>query len=105
MRLFAAFATAALFSAPAVAGNYTAKPDAPTDAKLVARGLVWNCTAGACRGATAESRPAVLCQALAKKAGRLSSFAVDGRTFSAAELEKCNAAAPASADQAVAEAR
>ena len=33
----------------------------------------------------------MLCQALAKRAGRLESFVVDGRAFGAAELAKCNA--------------
>jgi hypothetical protein len=35
----------------------------------------------------------VLCQALAKQAGKVESFAVDGRAFGSAELDKCNAAA------------
>ena len=106
MRLILAAAAAACFAAPALAGSYTAQPVAPTkQSKIVARDIVWNCTDQGCRGATAESRPAVLCQALAKKAGRLASFTVDGRALPAADLERCNAAAPAKASEAVAEAR
>ena len=51
--------------------------------------------AAACQGATDESRPLVLCQSLAKRAGRLDSFVADGRALSAAELERCNASAKA----------
>ena len=34
---------------------------------------------------------------ISKRAGRIDSFLVDGRAFSAAELDRCNAAAKASA--------
>ena len=106
MRLILTAAAALLVAAPAVAGTFTAQPAVPTkQGKIVARDIVWTCTDLGCRGATAESRPAVLCQALAKKAGRLTSFTANGRAFAAAELDRCNAAAPADADTAVAEAR
>ena len=105
MRLILA-AAAVSFGAPALAGSFTAQPVTPAkQSKIVARDIVWACTDQGCRGATAESRPAVLCQALAKKAGRLASFTADGRPFAAAELERCNAAAPAEAGEAVAERR
>ena len=35
----------------------------------------------------------VLCQGLAKRAGRLESFSVDGQALPVAELDKCNSAA------------
>ena len=90
--------TAALAAAaPAAAANYSAKPATPAPDKIVAREIVWKCGPEACQGATAESRPLVLCQALAKRAGRIDSFLVDGRAFSAAELDRCNAAAKVSA--------
>ena len=93
-RILVLLASAAI-AAPAAAGTYAAKTAAPvSEGKIIARDIVWNCAADACRGSTLESRPQVLCQSLAKRAGRLSSFAVDGRAFSAAELDKCNAAAP-----------
>ncbi|MES2119907.1 MAG: hypothetical protein V4513_04955 [Pseudomonadota bacterium] len=89
-----------LSAAPAAAATYTATLAAPTNAKIIARDISWNCSGAACFGATVNSRPTVLCQSLAKRAGRLDSFAVDGRAFAAAELERCNASAkpaPASA--------
>lgn len=87
---------AALLAAPfaASAATYSAKPMAPVAAKrIIARDISWTCGPDACRGSTENSRPQVLCQALAKKAGRLESFAVDGRALPAAELDKCNLAA------------
>ena len=106
LRPLIALAATVMFAAPALAATYTAKPVEPAaQAKIVARDIVWTCGAEGCRGATSESRPAVLCQALAKRAGRLASFAVDGRAFASAELDRCNAAAPAGANETVAEAR
>ena len=46
----------------------------------------------------------MLCQNLAKKAGRIESFVVNGRAFAAAELDKCNKFAPAGGDTAIARA-
>jgi hypothetical protein len=44
----------------------------------------------------------VLCQSLAKRAGKVDSFLVDGRAFTPAELDKCNAAAKADSGKALA---
>ena len=85
----------ALAAAPAVAGTYSAKPTAPTTNRFVTRDITWNCGPDACLGSTEQSRPAVLCQSLAKRAGRIDSFVADGRAFTAAELDKCNASAKA----------
>ena len=93
---------AVLFAAPAAAATYSAKPVVPTSEKFIARDIVWTCGQAACQGATAGSRPAVLCQSLAKHAGRIESFVVDGRAFSAAELDKCNSAAKATTVSAAA---
>lgn len=82
-----------LAAAPAAATNYSAKLSTPTSGRVIARDINWACGADGCQGATAESRPAVLCQALAKEAGRVDSFTVDGRAFTDAELAKCNASA------------
>lgn len=82
-----------LSAAPAAAATYSAKPAVPTSERFIARDITWTCGPAACQGATAQSRPAVLCESLAKHAGRIESFAVDGRAFSAADLEKCNTAA------------
>ena len=89
---------------PASAANYAGKPAAPvTETRIVARDIVWNCGPDSCLGSTQESRPLVLCQSLAKKAGRLASFAVNGRAFAEADLAKCNAAAPQGSAPALAE--
>ena len=96
------FSVLAICAAPAFASSYAAKPVAAANGHIVARDINWSCTASGCEGATLESRPAVLCQALAKHAGRVESFLVDGRAFSDAELAKCNASVKASPDKALA---
>ena len=88
-----ALSTLALAVAPAAAANYSAKPAVPTTERIIARDIVWNCGSDACRGSTAESRPVVLCQSLAKRAGKVESFTVDGRAFSESELASCNSVA------------
>ena len=90
----ALFIAALLAAAPAAAGSYSATTAAPADGRIVARDIAWSCAGTACRGKTAESRPMVICQGLAKRAGRLAAFTVDGRAFAPAELDKCNAFAP-----------
>ena len=87
----------ALTATTASAATYSAKLAAPTSERIVARDIVWRCGADACQGATQESRPVVLCQSLAKHAGRVDSFLVDGRAISDADLGKCNASAKAQA--------
>ena len=91
-----------LVASPAAAANYSAKLSAPVSQRIIARDISWNCGPAACQGATEESRPFVLCQGLAKKAGRIESFAVDGRALPSAELDKCNHSAKAQAAQALA---
>jgi hypothetical protein len=91
--------TAAL-AAPAAAATYSAKLTSPTNGRIIARDINWACAGNSCLGATAESRPAVLCQALAKKAGKVENFLVDGRAFNDAELGRCNAAIKAAAGKA-----
>ena len=89
-------------AAPAAAANYSAKLATPANGRIIARDISWACGADACQGATLESRPAVLCEGLAKRAGRIDSFLVDGRAFSAAEIVKCNAAAKTAPAKALA---
>ena len=102
LRLASTVLIAAFAATPALATNYSASPAADVGTKIVAKQLVWTCGAGACRGATGDSRPAIVCQSLAKKAGRLASFTADGRAFSAAELDRCNASAKDGGTTAVA---
>lgn len=105
LRLAQALSLFILAGAPAMAANYSAKPAAPTgESRIATRDILWSCGPQACVGSTQNSRPLVLCQALAKKAGRIDSFTVNGRAIGPAELERCNASAPAN-DKALANAR
>ena len=95
MTRFLALLAALAVAAPAAAATYAGKPAAPaSEAKFVGRDIVWNLAGDTYRGSTEESRPQVLCQSLAKRAGRLESFTVNGRAFADAELAKCNGNAP-----------
>jgi len=95
-RFAALIAATALAAAPAAASTYSAKPlAAPAAGKIVGKDISWSCGASGCRGSTDASRPLVICQDLAKRAGRLESFVADGRALSAAELDKCNSRAGA----------
>ncbi|HWC55567.1 MAG TPA: hypothetical protein VG434_01185 [Sphingomicrobium sp.] len=82
-----------LNAAPAAAANYSATLTKPATGRFITRDISWNCGPAACQGATDESRPAVLCQSLAKRAGRVETFLVDGRAFDSTELNRCNASA------------
>ncbi len=93
LRPLFALAAIALTAAPAIAGTYSAKSAVPASGRFIARDITWNCGPDACQGSTDESRPAVLCQSLAKRAGRIESFIANGRAFTPAELDKCNASA------------
>ena len=102
----AIFLSAVLFVAgPAAAANYSATMATPMDGRVIARDISWHCGAAACQGSTEESRPIVLCEALAKRAGRVESFLVDGRAFTPAELDRCNASARAKPGEALAAAK
>lgn len=92
----------AFVAGPATAANYSATLATPTAGRFIARDITWNCGAAACLGATEESRPVVLCQSLAKQAGRVQTFVVDGRALPAGDLEHCNESAKAQAAQALA---
>lgn len=90
-RLLTALAASAFLASPAMAGSYVAKPTtAPAEAKITAKDVRWSCANGSCRGSTDLSRPLVICQDLAKKAGRIDSFVADGRALGADDLAKCN---------------
>ena len=96
---------AATLAAPAFAGTYSAKPvSAPAAGKIIGKDISWACTANGCRGSTEASRPLVLCQDLAKRAGRLESFVANGQPLPAEQLDKCNASAKDSAPAALAKA-
>jgi hypothetical protein len=102
LRSLIAVSALIIASVPAGAATYSAKLSIPTTQRIIARDISWRCGADACQGATEDSRPAVLCQGLAKRAGRVDSFLVDGRAFTPAELDKCNASAKPAPAQAIA---
>jgi hypothetical protein len=95
MKRVAAFITAASFlAAPALAATYSAKPTAaPASAKIIGKDISWARDGDSYRGSTEASRPLILCQDLAKRAGRLESFTADGKALPAEQLAKCNTAA------------
>ena len=97
-----AFAAMTLCAAPTFSATYSAKTAEPASGRIIARDITWSCGPDACQGTTEESRPAVICQSLAKRAGRIESFIANGRAFSAAELDKCNASAKAQKTSALA---
>ncbi len=105
LRPLLSIATLAFAAAPAIAATYSAKPAAPASAERIAtRDILWTCASGTCTGSTLNSRPLILCQALAKKAGPIDSFTVDGRAIAADELARCNASANAKGEQRIANA-
>jgi hypothetical protein len=90
-------------AAPASAATYAGKPVAAvTEVKFVGRDIVWTQVGAGYQGSTNESRPLVLCQSLAKRAGQLESFTVNGKALAEADLAKCNAVAPAASAPALA---
>ena len=93
-RFAALLAASVLVAAPAAAANYAAKPiAAPTAAKIIGKDISWTVSAGAYVGSTDASRPLVICQDLAKRAGRLESFSANGQAIASSDLDKCNAKA------------
>lgn len=95
-RFAALIALSALTAAPAMAVTYSAQPvAAPTSGKVIGKDIAWVCGNGSCAGSTDSGRPLLICQDLARHAGRLQSFVVAGRAVDAAELDKCNAKANA----------
>jgi hypothetical protein len=93
IRIATLLALSALAAAPAMAANYSAKPANQTAGRIVDRNTVWACGAGTCTASNSDARPAIVCQVLARKVGRLESFAANGQPFASAELDRCNAGA------------
>ena len=102
LRIAFAISALVLLAGQAGAASYSAKPLTAASGRLIARDIVWNCGPAACQGSTQESRPVVICQSLARRAGQIESFIVDGRAFTASELDRCNASAKSDASKALA---
>jgi hypothetical protein len=64
--------------------------DAAKTARFVARDVVWVCEGTTCTAGRGTSRPLMMCAALAKKAGRVTSFTVDGKPLEDADIARCN---------------
>ena len=93
-RVAAFIAAVGFLAAPAFSATYTAKPvAAPAAAKIIGKDISWARDGGGYRGSTEASRPLILCQDLAKRAGRLESFTANGAALPADQLAKCNTAA------------
>jgi hypothetical protein len=60
---------------------------------MVAHDIAWRCAGAGCIAGRSDSRPLTDCMALARQAGALKSFAVEGTALPPDQLEKCNAAA------------
>ena len=90
-----AFVALAMVSAPALAApHYQAEPAAkPEQTRFVAKDVVWRCGDSGCSGAKSNSRPAIVCAALAKEIGPLRSFSAGGQALASGELDRCNARA------------
>lgn len=81
--------------AAAAAGGafYSAELASPApDARFVARDVVWACKGTSCLAGQGTSRPLIMCSALVKKAGPVTSFTAGGKALEAEDLARCNAA-------------
>ena len=93
--LFALLSVAAA-AAPAAASqvHFRAQPVAvPAEARLVVRDTVFRCADSGCVAPRASSRAEIVCSALVREIGAVSSFSANGRSFGADELAACNRAA------------
>ena len=72
---------------------YRAELASPASAaRFVARDVVWVCKDSSCLAGQGTSRPLIMCSALAKVAGQVTSFTAGGKALEADELARCNAA-------------
>jgi hypothetical protein len=91
--LFGGLALASTAATAAGGTYYRAELASPApEARFVARDVVWACTDASCIAGQGTSRPLIMCSALAKKAGPVTSFTAGGKALEADDLERCNAA-------------
>jgi len=87
-------AAALVVGALAPASYHSAEPvAAPSRARFVVKDSMWRCGPNGCAGGGSNSRPAIVCAALAKEIGALRGFSAAGKPFTPEEMEKCNRAA------------
>ena len=94
MRIFKiSMLTMAMLAGPAWAGGpgYEVTLAAPAaKERIVAHGLLWRCADTRCMAAAGNSRPLIVCQALAREAGPVTSFRSGGDALAAEQLARCN---------------
>ncbi len=85
----------AFWSSAATAASgayYRAELASPApQARFVARDVVWACKDASCIAGQGTSRPLIMCSALVKTAGPVTSFTAGGKALEADELARCNA--------------
>ena len=87
------FAFASTAATAAGGTFYRAELASPApEARFVARDVVWACKDSSCTAGQGTSRPLIMCAALAKKAGPVTSFIAGGKALEADDLARCNAA-------------
>lgn len=85
-----------LAAAPAYAGTpyYDVKLSAAVaQDRIIARELLWSCSGDRCVAAKSNSRPAIICSAVAKAAGGVTEFSAGGKKLDQAALAACNKSA------------
>ncbi len=88
---FLAAALAPVAADAAGGSYYRAELASPAPkAKFVARDVVWSCDGANCVAGRGTSRPLIMCSSLAREAGEVKSFAINGTAIAAEELARCN---------------
>ena len=91
---FLLIAAAAASPALAQTPHYSAElAAAPSDNRLVVRDSVWRCSGAQCVSGRSPRRHILVCAGLARSAGEIRRFAVEGREFDSEQLATCNAGA------------
>jgi hypothetical protein len=100
LKLLSAVAVTTMFGStvalaqPQGPGYYTATPvAAPTKTSLITRETVWKFRDGAFNASKQPERDLILCQMVAQRVGKLTSFTVGGQALDTASLDQCNAKA------------
>lgn len=60
------------------------------EARIIAGGVVWNCTGTTCTAPRSGARPLRLCSDLARRAGPVSKFTAKGEALAADKMAICN---------------
>ncbi|MBN8815578.1 MAG: hypothetical protein J0J06_09045 [Sphingomonas sp.] len=89
-----AFGSTVALAQPQGSGYYAATPaEAPAKTSIITRDTMWKFRDGAFTASKAPERDMVLCQLVAQRVGKLTSFTAGGQALDADSLAKCNAKA------------